>query len=521
MRFPQGHIRSAPATTAFTAAAISAVILVVSSSIASMSPRAENRIRPDLSEADAKRVARVTRPATDFTKAEPFEAMSAGAATAHTSGRDAFSSPAANLGKSTELDFVLGEALFEKIWVSSPASTKASDGLGPLFNGRSCARCHIRDGRGRAPDGPDDRSISTVLHLSVPPANAEEHARLAANGILALPEPTYGHQLQEFAVTGLPAEGRAEVRYEEIPVDLAGGETVTLRKPAYRVSDPGYGPLHPETRISARIAPAMIGLGLLEAIAVSDILAAADPDDADGDGISGRPHWLVSRESGEPVLGRYGWKATMPSVAAQSAAAFSTDIGISTPMHPAAAGDCTESQTNCRTMPSGVQDNLGTTEAPDPVMDLVTFYTANLAVPARHDVDDADVLAGKRVFHDAGCASCHRPKYVTRRDAPEPAHRFQLIWPFTDLLLHDMGDGLADTATVGDASGHEWKTPPLWGLGRMKTVGGDVGFLHDGRARTLIEAVLWHGGEAQSARDTVVALPPSDRAALIRFLESL
>lgn len=172
-------------------------------------------------------------------------------------------------------------------------------------------------------------------------------------------------------------------------------------------------------------------------------------------------------------------------------------------------------------MASGVQERLGDTEAPDPVLDLVAFYSRNLAVPARRDIDDPIVLEGKALFHDAGCASCHTPKFVTRRDAPQPAHRFQLIWPYSDLLLHDLGEGLADNAPVGDADGYEWRTPPLWGIGLTETVSGHTLFLHDGRARNLLEAILWHGGEAEKARDRVVAMMPDERAALIRFLESL
>ena len=172
-------------------------------------------------------------------------------------------------------------------------------------------------------------------------------------------------------------------------------------------------------------------------------------------------------------------------------------------------------------MPTGVQERLGDTEAPDPILDLVTFYAQNLAVPARRDIDNPQVLQGKKVFYDLGCASCHTPKFVTRRDAPNKAQKFQLIWPHSDFLLHDMGEGLADGQQVGDATGTEWRTPPLWGIGLTERVNGHTFFLHDGRARNLTEAILWHGGEAQSARDGFAALPKAERDALVKFLESL
>ncbi len=479
-------------------------------------------VRDDLTAADRARVAAVTAPPTDFSKAERFEAMAGGATTslARVDG-NAFSHPAANLSFEGETDFKVGNGLFKKVWVSSPASTEASDGLGPLFNARSCQRCHLKDGRGHPPEGPDDRATSMFLRLSVPPRTDEERAALARRDRLRIPEPTYGGQLQDFAVPGLPAEGRMVIAYEEIAVELSGGETVFLRKPTYSVRDLGYGPLAPETMLSPRVAPQMIGLGLLEAIHEADILALADPDDADGDGISGRPSRVRNPETGALALGRFGWKASAATVKAQTAEAFAGDIGISTPLVTDAFGECSIAQKDCRAMPTGVQARLGPVEAPDPILDLVTFYSKNLAVPARRDVDEPAVLAGKRLFHEAGCAACHVPKFVTSRTAEQAEHRFQLIWPYTDMLLHDMGEGLADDRPVGDASGREWRTAPLWGIGLTETVNGHTYFLHDGRARNLLEAILWHGGEAAGARDRVVRMTPAERADLIRFLESL
>ena len=484
--------------------------------------------RTDLPEADLRRVRAVTAPTKDFSRPEAYERMAGGAATSLALlNANAFSHPSANLTFEGKRDFALGNGLFRKVWVTAPASTRASDGLGPLFNARACQRCHIKDGRGHPPRGPDDHATSMVLRLSVPPPSTGGSPRRLESEAPAPapafhPEPTYGSQLQDFAAPGLPAEGRIGVAYEEVPVALNGGERASLRRPVYTVAGLGYGPMAPGVMLSPRVAPPMIGLGLLESVHPADVLAGADPDDGDGDGVSGRPSVVRDPGAGGAArLGRFGWKASAATVREQSAKAFSADIGISNPDVPGPWGDCTEAQAACRAMPSGVQPRLGDTEAPDPVLELVAFYASNLAAPARRDVDDPEVLRGKELFHSAGCVSCHTPKFVTRRDAARPEHRFQLIWPWTDLLLHDMGEGLADGRPVGDASGREWRTAPLWGIGLTGTVSGHTFFLHDGRARNLLEAVLWHGGEGQASRDAVVAMRPSERRALIRFLNSL
>jgi CxxC motif-containing protein (DUF1111 family) len=334
-------------------------------------------------------------------------------------------------------------------------------------------------------------------------------------------DPVYGTQLQDFAVPGLKAEGRMGIDYTEVPVTLGDGTVVSLREPKYSVVNLGYGPLADDVMMSPRVANPMIGLGLIEQIPAEDILALADADDLGGDGISGRPNWTIDPQSETVMLGRFGWKAGMPTIRSQSAAAFAGDIGISTPLDDLPHGDCTENQPECLALPTGEQERLGASEAPDPVLDLVTFYAQTLGVPERRDVGDASVIAGKQAFYEAGCASCHAPKFVTSRDADNPAHKFQLIWPYSDLLLHDMGEGLADNRPEGQASGTEWRTPPLWGIGLTETVSGHSFFLHDGRARNLTEAILWHGGEAQAARDRFAGMSQTTRDNLLAFLGSL
>ncbi|WGW04279.1 di-heme oxidoreductase family protein [Tropicibacter oceani] len=479
-------------------------------------------------QAETARIDAATARATDFTTPEAFEANQGGAATVRArSDADAFSQSSANISFEGELNFKLGNGLFRKLWVSSPSSTLASDGLGPLFNARSCQRCHLKDGRGHPPEASDDSRVSMFLRLSVPAAPQDEMTEIerylaALDGQVdrTRPDPMLGGQLQDLALPGHAPEGQMHIDYEEIAVDLSGGDTVSLRRPTYRVAGPGYGALRHDLQLSPRVAPPMIGLGLIEAIPASDILRAEDPDDTDGDGISGRAQIVWSTEFDQPMLGRFGWKAGMPTVREQSAAAFSGDIGISTPLFPAAAGDCTQGQSACLDAPHGDGDARGT-EIDSEGLDLVTFYSRNLAVPARRNPDDPQVLRGKQVFYETGCTACHTPKFVTHRLDDDSPQSFQLIWPYSDLLLHDMGDGLADDRPEGRANGREWRTPPLWGIGLTRQVNGHDYYLHDGRARSLLEAILWHGGEAEPAKARVVQMPPADRAALIEFLESL
>ncbi|MEM9207906.1 MAG: di-heme oxidoredictase family protein [Pseudomonadota bacterium] len=452
---------------------------------------------------------------------QPFEAMSGGAGTATTNlGRNAFSLPAKNLSLEGQQNFAVGNGLFRKIWVSSPSSTQASDGLGPLFNARSCQRCHLKDGRGHPPANRDDDATSLLLRLAVPETPADLEA-ISKGKALTATDPVYGGQIQDVAVPGLPSEGRVRVRYTEEDVALAGGEIVALRTPTFELESPGYGPLREDAVLTARVAQPMIGLGLLEAIHPGDLEALADPEDLNGDGISGRVQRVRDAVTGEWLIGRFGWKATAPSLRAQAADAFFNDMGISSSLHPAPFGECTSAQRGCLDAPNGVQPALSNFEASDEVLDLVVFYSSNLAVPARRRVSDPEVLAGKALFHDAGCAGCHQPNYVTRRDAEQPAQQFQMIWPYTDLLLHDMGDALGSHGQVGQADGNEWRTPPLWGIGLTEAVSGHTQFLHDGRARNLLEAIVWHGGEAEDSRDRVVAMSPEERRALLTFLESL
>lgn len=450
-----------------------------------------------------------------FTAAEPGESRSGGATTVNKSDRNAFSMPSANLSPVRRLDFSVGNSFFRNPWVIAPSTTTARDGLGPLFNTNACQNCHIKDGRGHPPEPGADNAVSMLVRLSIPddPAFAEHIKQLGLT-----PEPVYGKQLQDMAIPGVTPEGKVRVDYDSMTVHFRDGTPVHLRRPTLQITQTGYGPMHPQTRASARIAPPMIGLGLLEAIPQAAILANANSNDEQGTGITGTPNWVWDDAQQKTVLGRFGWKASQPSIKQQNAHALAGDMGLTSTLMP--VDDCTPSQTACLAAPNGNGPN-GEPEVSDNILRLITFYTRNLGVPARRDVADPQVLAGKSLFFKAGCQQCHTPEFTTSADAAEPELANQVIRPYTDLLLHDMGEGLADNLSEFQASGQQWRTPPLWGIGLTHTVSGHTQFLHDGRARDLMEAVLWHGGEALPAQRQVLAFDAEQRAALLAFLNSL
>ncbi|MFY0730413.1 di-heme oxidoredictase family protein [Pseudomonas sp. NFX15] len=453
--------------------------------------------------------------APKFTQAEPGEARSGGSATVRKTDQNAFSMPSANLPPSRRVDFSVGNSFFRSPWVIAPSTTTARDGLGPLFNTNACQGCHIKDGRGHPP-GPDDvNAVSMLVRLSIPDAPA--YARVIET-LGVVPEPVYGGQFQDMAVPGVAPEGKVRIDYTPVPVRFKDGTEVALRQPSLNITQLGYGPMHPDTRFSARVAPPMIGLGLLEAIPDEAILANADAQAKAGKGISGRPNRVWDDAQQKTVLGKFGWKAGQPNLNQQNVHAFSGDMGLTTSLRP--FDDCTDAQTDCKQAPSGNGPN-GEPEVSDNILRLVLFYSRNLAVPARRDVTAPEVLAGKSLFYQAGCQSCHTPKYTTAANAAEPELANQVIRPYSDLLLHDMGDGLADNRSEFQASGREWRTPPLWGIGLTQAVSGHTQFLHDGRARNLLEAVLWHGGEATAAQQQVLSFNAEQRTALLAFLNSL
>jgi CxxC motif-containing protein (DUF1111 family) len=438
--------------------------------------------------------------------------LSGGETTVFDASDKAFSFPAGNTSLLRRDDFFMGKPFFKQPWVSAPASTKARDGLGALFSANSCQSCHVRNGRGRPPVADED-FVSLAVHLSIPLERTVDEQLMSENtGSMA--DPVYGHQLQSKAIPGVKPEGTPALSYESVAGVFADGEAFTLMKPSLAIEALQYGDLHADIQTSVRVAPALIGLGLLEAIPETVLLAHADPEDTDNDGISGKPSRVWDVKKQQMVVGRFGWKASQPTVVQQSAAAFSEDLGITSSYFPEPT--CSEIQTDCLQALHG-----GKPEIPDNILQKVTYYTSMLAVPARRGVDDVSVQRGEALFQQAGCVSCHLPEITTGKSVAYPELSEQKIHPYTDLLLHDMGEGLADEHTAFNALGREWRTPPLWGIGLVEKVNKHTRFLHDGRAQNLMEAVLWHGGEAENAKQRVLKMTKEERNDLIAFLESL
>lgn len=435
---------------------------------------------------------------------ETGEEFSGGSSTVFNTSQEAFGFASTSLTEDEDASFGVGNSFFRQNWVTAPSSTTARDGLGPFFNAVSCSSCHFKDGRGRPPLFDGEVGHGLLLRLTIPGTDI--------NGA-SLPDATYGGQLQDNVILGQTLKGSYTIVYQTISETLSDGTVVNLQKPSYQINNLGYGPLSASVMISPRIANQMIGLGLLEALPDNDILARADINDSNGDGISGKPNYVYDISSNTKKLGRFGWKANQPSIRQQAAAAFSGDLGITSSLFP---------NENC---PPGVDCgsivNGGSPEIPDVTFDKVVLYSSTLSVPGRRNFKDQNVLAGKQLFNTISCTSCHIPKMQTGSSYYVAGLRNQTIRPYTDLLLHDMGSGLADNAVDFDATGSEWRTQPLWGIGLIKNVNGHTNLLHDGRARTIEEAILWHGGEALNAKNKYKELNAQQRSDLLAFINSL
>lgn len=410
---------------------------------------------------------------------------------------NAFGLPSPLLSAAERRAFAVGNSFFKQNWVTAPASTEGRDGLGPLWNARSCSSCHFKDGRSRPPEADEVERHGLLIRIGIPTRNGPD-----------APHPVYGAQIQDRANLGIAAEASVVIETRDVPGRYGDGSPFTLLAPSYTLRELGYGPLTAPYGLGPRVAPQLIGLGLLEAIPAAAIVAQADPDDRDGDGISGRAHHVGTQ------LGRFGWKAGQPTVATQTAAAFVNDMGITSALQPDEVLTATEA--GRITFTSG-----GTPEIDDLAFARVVFYTRTLAVPAPRQTDDPQVMAGREHFQAFGCAACHTPTFVTGAVDWHAGHAAQTIHPFTDLLLHDLGPELADGKHDGEASPAEWRTAPLWGIGLIPVVNGHSRYLHDGRARDLAEAILWHGGEAMAAKERFRSAPAAERAALLAFLGSL
>lgn len=430
--------------------------------------------------------------------------------------------PAANLDDVAKAAFYAGKALATQPWVRAPTLTDARDGLGPLYHARSCLACHVKGGRGQASDA-DGSALATLVRLSRP--GRGPHGEPVADpvyGTQLQPQSTaLSHQLRGHpganAYEGVLAEADVRITWTPQPFEYPDGTTLELRVPRLDLDALGYGPLGPDTRTSLRHTPSLAGVGLLELIEQADLDRIADPDDRDGDGISGRVNRVWDPESKTTRLGRFGLKANQPSVRVQVAGALSGDMGLSSPVFP--DQPCTALQPRCLAAPTG--NDANGFEVPEDLLSSMVFFTMSIGVSQRRRPDAPVVLRGQGLFDAAGCAGCHTPHFVTGTDARFAHLSEQDVWPYSDLLLHDMGPQLGDGREDFEASGQEWRTSPLWGAGLARAMHARVGFLHDGRARTIEEAVVWHDGEARASRVRFAELSAEDRRALVAFVRSL
>lgn len=447
----------------------------------------------------------------------PRVVRTGGMTTAFDTTERAFGLTARNINHYERQVFADGKDVFEADWVAEAGAggDDAFVGLGPGFDAPACASCHHADGRAAGPVGDGALPIGLTVGLGTDDPRTVDH---------------YGASLSSASVDG-PGEAVVSVAYDEVTGTFADGAVYSLRRPTYSVEVADGPGLPDDAVLRVRVAPQLPGLGLLELVADDDILARADPDDADGDGVSGRPGTAVDLLTGAATTGRLGWNGNQPSVEQQTATALFRDMGLTSRYFPTESCDrwapcprqgipVTEQYDPDYGDPTAGVEYPDESEVSDQRLYELTVYTQGLAVPAPRDVGDPEVERGWELFATTGCATCHAGPYTTSV-GPMEGLSHQLIQPYTDLLVHDMGDGLADRTVVGEVVTTEWRTPPLWGIGLLETVSGHTDLLHDGRARGVEEAILWHDGEAAPSAAAYRALPAADRAALVRFVESL
>lgn len=448
------------------------------------------------------------------------DALSAGTTwTIMEHGKSAYIMPIAALNKKQGKRFVAGQEAFNEAWVVAPEP--GVWGLGPTFNEDRCSHCHEANGRSAAvPDG-EEAVRGPLVRLSI--AGQDEFGGPS-------PHPAYGDQFQNRGIEGrVPPEGKVQISYAALDVEFADGEVVTLREPKIQFAKLEFGEIGDATMTSLRVAPQLVGLGLLEAVPDETLLSIAERQ-AD-QGVSGRPNYVWDVENERRVMGRLGWKANQPSVRQQVAAAFMGDIGATTYLFQ--QENCPAAQEKCLDTPSaascggqgGCGGNAFRPEVNPSRLTNISLYLRTLAVPARRNLDDPQVKQGEKLFSQAQCSTCHIPELKTAPAGQLPhdiaAAADVTIHAYTDMLLHDMGPDLADGRPDFEASGSEWRTPPLWGIGLLETVNGHSDLLHDGRARNVTEAVLWHGGEAQASRESFRNMTAAERRALVKFVESI
>lgn len=437
--------------------------------------------------------------ATDFPDSGYDERMSGGEATTLDASSKAFSNVVDGLNARNGEVHILGDATFGQTFVAPPSPIFS--GLGPIFNNISCINCHRNDAEGIPTAGLSNSGL--LCRLSLPGIDL-------FGGPLEIPG--FGTQLQDQAVVGIRPEANVDISYSFLPVAYPDGTVVTLRQPAYSLKNP-YIPLPASYLLSPRLAPPLVGEGFLENIPESTILSFVDANDANGDGITGKANYVHDYFTNKTELGRFGLKANTPTLLTQVATAYQQDMGITSYVFP-------KESAFTQTQMSGMTSDVNV-ELPDSLINYVVYYIKTLAVPARRNVTDADVVLGKALFAQANCTGCHRTTMQSGIDLTLPQISNQRIHPYTDLLLHEMGTGLADNRPDYLASGTQWRTKPLWGIGLLTAANGTPYYLHDGRARTVEEAILWHGGEAARSKQAFMRMGITDRARLLKFILSL
>ncbi|MEM9548699.1 MAG: di-heme oxidoredictase family protein [Bacteroidota bacterium] len=421
-------------------------------------------------------------------------------------GENAFGVQGEELTRDESRLFVAGNSLFRSNWISAPASVMSLDGLGPVFNAISCGSCHFKDGRAAPPDEFSVDKSGLLFRISVDGFTETGEPR---------PHPVYGAQIQDRSLPAASYEAKVRIDYEFIAGTLDDGTPYELRKPIYTIEDWQYGDVTNPFDLSPRIASQLVGLGLLENIDEDDILALEDVNDSDNDGISGKANYVHDAENGGTTLGRFGWKSNQPSLRQQNAGAFNGDMGLTSDIFP--KDDWTETQESQHPEIA----NGGEPEVSEEQIFRISLYVQSLAVPATRNIDDPQYSSGKQLFLDINCSGCHNPSFQTGIGSSISSLNSQKIAPYTDLLLHDMGPDLADNRPDFEATGTEWRTAPLWGIGLIPAVNDHTRYLHDGRARNLEEAILWHGGEAEESKNKYKSLSLQEREDLLFFIKSI
>ena len=428
--------------------------------------------------------------------------------------KNSFSLSSRNLEEHMRINFLVGNALFERMWEDSSISKNiAKDGLGPFFSARSCESCHINDGRGHIPLTNKEDKISVVIQISQNKAQSNDYIKNIEDDI-------YGGQISEFAVKDVLKEADIIIDYKYSLEMYEDGRVVELRRPIIKIDNLSYGDFNESTTFSARIAQPMIGLGLIEHISDQSLLMNEDINDKNNDGVSGKANKVWDIENEKLAIGRFGWKAAQPSVYQQTADAFYHDMGLSNKLY-SNPFNCTSKQEECTKAISGNSEEYDDLEVSNDQLDLVTFYSSQLGVPARRSINAENVKKGKEIFFELNCNSCHVESFTTGDSGSHANLNNQIIYPYSDFLLHDMGESLSDGVSEFLAQGSEWRTPPLWGIGLTNIVSEEYGYLHDGRARTIEEAILWHGGEANEIIQNYKKLKKSEVNQLLSFINSL